>query len=116
MFKHTDQEIVDFEKRFSAIEIPGVPKFKSDRIIDGGQTITFYQEIPTTTTGRRFKLQVKILGVYDKGKLGSVMEIEHLLVDDESGDKYARIVNTKFYLGEGNWGGPKGMGWQSPLL
>ena len=109
VFKHTDQEVIDFEERFSALEIPGVPIFKSDRIIDGGQTITLHREIPTTSAGRRFKLQVKILGVYDKGKLGSVMETEHLLVDDESGDKYATIVNTKFYLGQGNWGGPKGM-------
>ena len=32
-----------------------------------------------------------------------------MLVDDESGEQYTRIVNTKFYLGQGGWGGPKGM-------
>jgi peroxisomal enoyl-CoA hydratase 2 len=70
--------------------------------------MTFYRELPSTSTGRRFTLHAKVAGVYDKGKLGSVVEIEQMLVDDESGEKYAKIVGNTFYMGQGNWGGPKG--------
>lgn len=70
--------------------------------------MTFYRELPNASTGRRFKLHAKVVGVYDKGKLGSVVEIEQILVDDESGEKYTKIVSNTFYMGQGNWGGPKG--------
>jgi len=70
--------------------------------------MTFYRELPNTSAGRRFKLHAKVVGVYDKGKLGSVVEIEQTLVDDESGERYAKIVGNTFYMGQGNWGGPKG--------
>lgn len=46
--------------------------------------------------------------MYDKGKLGSVVKIEQMLVNDESGEKYAKIVGNTFYMGQGNWVGPMG--------
>lgn len=107
-FKKTSQEVVDFGKSISPPSIPGVPKLSPDRIIDGGRAMTFYRQLPTTSAGRRFKLNAKVIGVYDKGKLGSVVEIEQTLVDDESGEEYAKIVGNTFYMGQGNWGGPKG--------
>ena len=70
--------------------------------------MTLYRELPTASTGSHFKLYAKVVGVYDKGNLGSVVEIEQTLVDDESGEKYAKIVGNTFYMGQGNWGGPKG--------
>jgi peroxisomal enoyl-CoA hydratase 2 len=70
--------------------------------------MTFYREIPNSSAGRRFKLNAKVVGVYDKGKLGSVVEMEQTLVDAESGDLYTKIVSNTFYMGQGNWGGPKG--------
>jgi hypothetical protein len=48
------------------------------------------------------------LGVYDKGKPGTVVETEQCLVDAESGETYSRAVGSGFYVGQGGWGGPKG--------
>ncbi|RFU28438.1 hypothetical protein B7463_g7927, partial [Scytalidium lignicola] len=107
-FKLTDQEVVDFNSRLAPPEIPGVPKLDSGRIIDGGRSLTFHRQIPTTSAGRHFKLQSRIVGVYDKGKIGTVVEDEKILVDCESGDEYVKILGTTFYMGQGNWNGPKG--------
>ncbi len=49
-----------------------------------------------------------MLGVYDKGKPGTVVETEQRLVDVESGETYTRAVGSGFYVGQGGWGGPKG--------
>lgn len=35
------------------------------------------------------------------------METEQLLVE-KGGDVYARAVGSGFFVGQGNWGGPKG--------
>jgi hypothetical protein len=71
--------------------------------------MTFYRQIPNSSAGRRFALRSRIVGVYDKGKLGSIVENETILVDATSGEEYVKIVGNTFYLGQGNWGGPKGM-------
>jgi len=107
-FKHTDQEVVDFYGRSGASPIPGVPKFDSKRILDGERHIFFYKPIPTTSEGRKFEIRSKVLGVYDKGKPGSVIESEAVLVDKETGEEYARTVGSGFAVGQGGWGGPKG--------
>lgn len=49
-----------------------------------------------------------MLGVYDKGKVGTVVETEQLLVEKASQDVYARMVGSAVFIGQGNWGGPKG--------
>lgn len=50
-----------------------------------------------------------MIGVYDKGKVGTVVETEQLLVE-KGGKKevYTRIVGSAVFIGQGNWGGPKG--------
>ena len=48
------------------------------------------------------------MGVYDKGRPGSVVETQTDLVDADTGDVYARVVGSAFYIAQGNWGGPKG--------
>jgi peroxisomal enoyl-CoA hydratase 2 len=104
----TDQEVVDFSTRFKPPTIPGVPTFNVDNIIDGGRTITIFRPIPPSSVGRRFHLLNKVLGVYDRGKVGSVIEDERVLVDAETGQEYMRMVGLMYYIGQGNWGGPKG--------
>ena len=64
--------------------------------------------LPTTSAGRKFELRSKILGVYDKGKSGSVMVTQQDIVDKETGESYAKAVGSAFFVGQGNWGGPKG--------
>lgn len=48
-----------------------------------------------------------VIGVYDKGKAGSVVETEQSIVD-ENGEVYTKTVSSGFMVGQGNWGGPKG--------
>lgn len=74
--------------------------------------MTFLKPLPTTSAGKTFELKSKVLGVYDKGKAGTVVETELLLME-KGGDVYARAVGSGFYVGQGNWGGPKGEAVQS---
>lgn len=104
--------MVDFYKRSSGggggAQIPGVPKLDPRRIVDGQRQITVLKNIPTTSAGRAFELRGKVVGVYDKGKAGTVTEIEHELVEKSTGEVYARILSSSFAVGQGGWGGPKG--------
>jgi hypothetical protein len=49
-----------------------------------------------------------VLGVYDKGKPGTVVETEQTIVDKSTGEVYTRAVGSGFFVGQGGWGGPKG--------
>ena len=70
--------------------------------------MTFYEPLPTTSENHRFEVRGKVLGVYDKGKPGTVMETQQDLVDAGTGTLYARLVGSAFFVGQGEWGGPKG--------
>lgn len=85
-----------------------MPKFDARRVVDGQRLITFLKPLPVTYEGRTFELRNKVVGVYDKGKAGSVVENEQLIVDKATGEVYTRIVGSAFFVGQGNWGGPKG--------
>jgi len=107
-FKHTDQEVVDFYARSGSTPIPGVPKFDSKRGVDGERKITFLKPLPPTSEGKKFEIRSKVIGVYDKGKAGSVVETQQELVEAGSGEVYSRVRGSGFMVGQGNWGGPKG--------
>lgn len=106
-FKHNDQEVVDFYARSAAVPIPNVPKFDSRRVVDGQRIITFFKPLPPTSAGKKFELRSKVLGVYDKGKPGTVVETETILAE-KGGDVYTKAVGSAFFVGQGDWGGPKG--------
>ena len=105
--KHTDQEVIDFYARAVATPIPNVPRFDSRRVVDGQRTITFFKPIPPTSDGKKFELRSKVLGVYDKGKAGTVVETEQILAE-RGGVVYTKATGSSFFVGQGNWGGPKG--------
>ncbi|CAF9909652.1 MAG: hypothetical protein HETSPECPRED_009487 [Heterodermia speciosa] len=107
-FKRTDQEVIDFLARNRAAPIPNVPKFDPKRVVDGQRSITFLKPLPSTSSPQTFLINSKILGVYDKGKAGSVIDTETTLTEKKTGDVYAKMVGSAFYVGQGNWGGPKG--------
>ncbi|TPX11435.1 uncharacterized protein E0L32_007854 [Thyridium curvatum] len=107
-FKHTSQEVVDFYAAQKAVTIPGVPNFDSTRVVDGQRRVEFLKPLPTTSAGKQFETRTKVLGVYDKGRPGSVVEIQTELVEVASGTVYSRETGSAFYIGQGNWGGPKG--------
>lgn len=107
-FKLTDQDVVDFYARSASTPIPGLPKFDMRRGVDGERKMTFYKPLPPTSAGKTFEMRTKVLGVYDKGKPGTVIETETLIADKQSGDVYTKVVGSAFYVGQGGWGGPKG--------
>lgn len=109
-FKGTEAEIIDFynAQNSKRAAIPDVPKFDSRKVVHGEQAITFLKPLPTSSEGRQFEMKAKVLGVYDKGKPGSVVETENLLVDKASGEIYSRAVGMSFFVGQGKWDGPKG--------
>lgn len=88
--------------------IPGVPAFDSKRVVDGQRKITFLKPLPVSSSGRSFELRNRVIGVYDKGKVGSIVETEQEVVDKSNGEIYAKILGSAVYIGQGNWGGPKG--------
>ncbi|PGH09906.1 hypothetical protein AJ80_07616 [Polytolypa hystricis UAMH7299] len=108
VFKLDTQEVVDFYASQGSVEIPGVPALDPQRLVDGDRTVQLLKPLPTTSVGRDFEFQSTVLGVYDKGKAGTVVRSEDVLVDTTSGDIYARIIGSLFYVGQGNWGGPRG--------
>ncbi|OQE82099.1 hypothetical protein PENNAL_c0038G01644 [Penicillium nalgiovense] len=107
-FKLTDQEVTDFYARQKAVYIPGVPDLDHRHGVDGQRKITILKPLPTTSAGRKFELRNKVIGVYDKGKSGTVIETEQSIVDKESGEVYSKVVSSGFLVGQGGWGGPKG--------
>ncbi|EMC92948.1 hypothetical protein BAUCODRAFT_267403 [Baudoinia panamericana UAMH 10762] len=109
-FKHTSPEVVDFYAAQSSAResIPGVPKLDSKRVVDGERHIQFFKPLPTTSEGKSFEVRGKVIGVYDKGKPGTVVETQNDLVDKQTGELYTRMTGSGFFVGQGNWGGPKG--------
>ncbi|OJJ89650.1 putative peroxisomal dehydratase [Aspergillus glaucus CBS 516.65] len=107
-FKLTDQEVTDFYARSQAAPVPGIPDFDYRRVVDGQRKLTILKPLPTTSAGKKFELRNKVVGVYDKGKPGTVMETEQSIVDKETGEVYSKTVSSNFFVGQGNWGGPKG--------
>lgn len=85
-----------------------MPKFDPRRIVDGQRMMQFLKPLPPSSEGKTFVLKSKVVGVYDKGKSGSVLETENSIVDKNTGEVYTRSIGSAFVVGQGNWGGPKG--------
>ncbi|KAL2756888.1 hypothetical protein ACRALDRAFT_1075670 [Sodiomyces alcalophilus JCM 7366] len=107
-FKGTSQEVIDFYAAQKAVQIPGVPEFDSRRVVDGQRKIEFFKPLPPTSAGRKFEVRTKVIGVYDKGRPGSVVETQVDVVDAANDEVYSRVIGSAFFIGQGNWGGPKG--------
>lgn len=100
--------MIDFYAAQKAVKIPGVPEFDYTRVVDGQRLVQFLKPLPTTSAGRKFEMRTKVLGCYDKGRPGSVLEVQQELVDAGTGEVYSRAFGSSFFVGQGNWGGPKG--------
>jgi peroxisomal enoyl-CoA hydratase 2 len=107
-FKLTNPSTIDFYAAQKTTPIPGVPAFDSRRVVDGQRLITFHKPLPTSSSGSTFELRSKVIGVYDKGKAGSVVETQQDIVDAKTGETYTSAVGSAFFIGQGGWGGPKG--------
>ncbi|EXJ66160.1 uncharacterized protein A1O5_10776 [Cladophialophora psammophila CBS 110553] len=110
-YKGTSQEVVDFTtlpKPTDLSEIPRIPIFDRQRVVDGEKHIKIFKPLPLTSKGRRFELHQTLLGIYDKGKPGTVIETQTDLLDIESHEIYATVYGSVFAVGQGGWGGSKG--------
>ncbi|PGH19365.1 hypothetical protein AJ80_04005 [Polytolypa hystricis UAMH7299] len=112
-FKYSDTDCVNFLARNAARTLPpGCPKLDWRLAVDGRRRMQFVRPLPLTSNGaggRIFEIRSKMLGVYDKGAgKGSVMELEHVLVDKGSGEVYTRAWESAFFVGTGGWGGERG--------
>ena len=109
-FKHEEIEVIDFyaAQQKAGAGIPGAPKLDPKRMVDGERHIAFYKQLPPTSEGRNFEVRGSVIGIYDKGKAGTVMETQSDLVDADTGEVYTRATGAGFYVGQGNWDGPKG--------
>ncbi|KAI1357096.1 Thioesterase/thiol ester dehydrase-isomerase [Xylaria sp. FL0043] len=107
-FKQNRTDVIDFYASQKAVKIPGVPEFDARRTVDGQRLIQLLKPLPTTSEGKKFEVRTKVLGVYDKGRPGTVVETQTDLVDAGTGEVYTRAIGSGFYVGQGNWGGPKG--------
>lgn len=88
--------------------VPGAPPLDPKRGVDGERHMTFFKQLPSSSEGRKFEIRSKVIGIYDKGKPGTVMETQADLVDAETGEVYNRAIGSAFFVGSGEWGGPKG--------
>ena len=107
-FKGTNQDVIDFYAAQKSVAITGVPAFDATRVVDGQRRLQSFKPLPASSAGKTFEVRTKVVGVYDKGRPGSVVETETDLVEAGSGDVYSRINSSSFFVGQGNWGGPKG--------
>ncbi len=100
--------MIDFYAAQKSVAITGVPAFDATRVVDGQRRLQSFKPLPPSSAGKKFEVRTKVVGVYDKGRPGSVVETETDLVEVGSGDVYSRINSSSFFVGQGNWGGPKG--------
>ncbi|ERS96063.1 hypothetical protein HMPREF1624_07599 [Sporothrix schenckii ATCC 58251] len=107
-FKKTTQEVVDFYAAETAVKIPGAPALDAKRVLDGQRLMRFLKPLPPTSEGRSFELRTTVVGVYDKGRPGTVVETQTDLVDAATGEVYSQAIGSAFYVGQGGWSGPKG--------
>lgn len=60
----------------------------------------FLKPLPPTSQGKTFVLKSKVIGVYDKGKAGSVLETESLIMDKDTGEVCPNPFTTNEMLPE----------------
>ncbi|KAF7518129.1 hypothetical protein PCG10_000617 [Penicillium crustosum] len=106
-FKLTDQEVVEFYNRNATNTIPGAPDLDLRYAVDGQRELTIYKPLPTASTGSKFELQNKVIGIYDKGSAGSAFDTEQTIVDSVTGEVYTTTRSVSFVPKQGNWGGPR---------
>ncbi|OAL23779.1 hypothetical protein AYO22_06098 [Fonsecaea multimorphosa] len=106
-FKLTDEEVTDYFARQSLPSVPGMPKFDPKRGVDGERKLTIFKPLPTSSAGKSFELRSRVIGIYDKGKAGTVIETEQSIVDKRTSEVYSRAVGSAFLIGKATGAGLK---------
>jgi acyl dehydratase len=72
-------------------------------VVHGAQKVEFHHPMPTSA---RITADSRMLGVYDKGPKGAIIDTETVLIDDRTGAKIATLTSSIFARGDGGFGGP----------
>ncbi|KGO38869.1 MaoC-like dehydratase [Penicillium expansum] len=107
-FKLADQEVIEFYGQNASNTIPGAPDLALRYAVDGQRDLTIHKPLPTASTGSKFQLRNKVIGIYDKGSAGSSFDTEQKIVDTVTGEVYTTTRSVSFVPKQGNWGGPRG--------
>lgn len=99
--------MIDFYAAQASVAIPGIPQLDPTRALDGERRIQCLKTLPASSEGYEFEWRAKVLGVYDKGSVGSVVETEYVLMDVKSNEIYSRLSGSGVFVGQGGWGGPR---------
>lgn len=91
----------------------GAPALDLRYSVDGQRELTIHRPLPTTSTGAKFELRNKIIGIFDKGKAGSAIVTEQQIVNTGADEVYTTTRTVSFVPKQGNWGGPRG---KSPIF
>jgi acyl dehydratase len=72
-------------------------------VVHGAQKIELHKPMPTSA---EVLADTRVLGAFDKGPKGAVVETETVLRDKKSGEKVATLTSSMFARGDGGFGGP----------
>jgi acyl dehydratase len=81
-------------------------------VVHGGQKIELHRPMPVSAD---ILADSRVLGAYDKGAKGAVVETETVLREKRSGEPIATLTSSMFARGDGGFGGPSD-GAQAPHL
>ncbi len=106
-YKGDERDVLDARAQQTFEQIPGAPKLDGSRAVDGQKAFKVFKPLPRKSEGK-VELRKKVVGIYDKGKAGTVIETTTSLVDKASGEVYTTETGSVFFVGQGGWGGDKG--------
>lgn len=106
-YKGDERDVLDALAQQVFTQIPGAPPLDGSRAVDGQKAFKVFKALPPKSDGQ-LELRKTVIGVYDKGKAGTVVEMSTSLVDKVSGEVYTTEIGSAFFVGQGGWGGPKG--------
>jgi acyl dehydratase len=72
-------------------------------VVDGERNITFHKPFPTSA---RIIADSSVLDAFDKGKDKGAVIRHQTVLKDETGEKLATLVASRFARGDGGFGGP----------
>jgi len=84
---------------------PGEMNLNRVLVVDGERDITFHKQLPTAA---KITADSSVLAVSDKGKDKGAVIRHQTILRDQSGEKLATLVASRFARGDGGFGGPSG--------
>lgn len=101
-YKGDSTDVTDTYAEPTFATIPNVPPLDEKKAVDGEKLFRFYRPLPPKSAGIALELRKKVLGIYDKGKAGTVVETATDLVDKVTGEIYSSEIGSAFFIGQGS--------------